>query len=333
MSGRRPTLSVVVPVHNEEAALETLHGRLVETLDPLEVDWELLCVDDGSTDGSAGVLRRLSDGDTRVKVLSLSRNFGHQLAITAGLDFADGDAVVVMDGDLQDPPEVIPDLLAEWRNGFDVVHAVRARREGESWFKRWSARVFYRLLKRATPDLEIVLDAGDFRLMNRRAVLQLRRLREHHRFLRGLSGWVGFRQTVVPYTRAPRHTGTTKYSLRRMMRLGLSAITSFSFVPLQLASVLGMVLAVLSGAVILAVVVLRFVVGASFLVGQTTTLLAVLFLGGIQLLAIGVIGEYVGRIYDEVKGRPLYVVSSAQGFDWDARDEPGGATDLTGGKD
>lgn len=306
-------LSVVVPTWNEEAVLREFHNRTAAALDMIGIPWELIIVDDGSTDDTSRIMRGLRAIDRRVRYIRFSRNFGQQAAITAGLDFADGQAVVVMDADLQDPPEVIQLLHDKWREGYDVVLAVRKSRDGENRFKLWTAKLFYRLLSRLT-SVSITLDSGDFRLMDRRVVLQLRRLREHHRFMRGLSSWVGFRQAEVAYDRSSRFAGATKYPVRKLVRLAMDAITSFSFVPLQLATFLGLLLSVISlisGATILAV---RIAGGAGFLVGQTTTLLAVLFLGGIQLLFIGVIGEYLGRTYDEVRDRPLYLVMEAAGF-------------------
>jgi dolichol-phosphate mannosyltransferase len=309
----RPHLSVVIPVWNEEDTLRALYDRTSAALDDLEIAWELVFVDDGSTDSSADVLADLRGTDGRVRIIRLSRNFGQQLAITAGLDFAEGDAVVVMDADLQDPPEVIARMIDRWNEGYQVVHAVRSRRDGESWFKLVTAKVFYRLLDRVT-DVKITLDAGEFRLMDRAVVLELRRLREHHRFMRGLSSWVGFRQTRIEFDRDPRIAGTTKFGLRQLLRLAVNAITSFSFLPLQIATYLGILVSIASVIGIVVVLILRFVVGVAFLVGQTTTLLAILLLGGVQLLAIGTIGTYLGRIYDEVRGRPLYLVSEAIGF-------------------
>lgn len=307
------TLSVVVPVWNEEEVLSEFCTRTSSALDALGSQWDIVFVDDGSTDTSSLLLYHLHRSDSRIRFIRLSRNFGHQVAITAGLDFADGDAVVVMDADLQDPPEVIHLLLDKWREGYDVVHAVRDTREGEGRFKLWTARIFYRVLARLTTT-PITLDSGDFRLMDRKVVVELRRLREHHRFMRGLSSWVGFRQTQVPYERSGRFAGTTKYPLRKMWRLAINAITSFSYIPLQIATYLGIVISLVSLFAGMTVLSLRFFGGADFLIGQTTTLLAVLFIGGIQLLSIGVIGEYLGRTYDEVRARPLYLVSEAVGF-------------------
>jgi len=268
-------------------------------------------VDDGSTDGSTQMIRDLAEKDARVKPVIFSRNFGHQIAVTAGLDYSQGDAVVIIDADLQDPPEVILDLIAKWREGFQVVYAVRTEREGETWFKRTTASAFYRLIFRIT-DIKIPLDTGDFRLMDRKVVDALKQMGERHRFLRGMSSWVGFRQVGVPYKRAARFSGETKYPFRKMVNLALNAITSFSYFPLQLAMYVGFIAAGLAIVAIPFVLVARFAGHSAFL-GQASTLMAVLFLGGVQLICIGILGEYIGRIYDEVKGRPLYIVSEAPG--------------------
>jgi glycosyltransferase involved in cell wall biosynthesis len=308
----RPVFSIVVPIWNEELVIPELYRRVVETMEKLGESWELICVNDGSQDRSLELLIDLHQKDPRVKVIDFSRNFGHQIAITAGADFAEGDAVIIMDADLQDPPEVVLRMIDKWREGYEVVYAVRTERPGESWFKLWTASLFYRLLRRVA-DIQIPLDAGDFRLMDRRVVLAMRRLREKHRFMRGLSSWVGFKQTPVEYQRAERFAGETKYPLRKMVRLAMNAITSFSYLPLRLATYFGFALAGLSLSGIILTIVLRLA-GNHFFEGQATTLVSVLFLGGIQLIFLGIIGEYLGRIYDEVKDRPLYLVSRAYGF-------------------
>jgi dolichol-phosphate mannosyltransferase len=308
----RPVFSLVVPIWNEEEVIPALYERVVQTMEATGESWELICVNDGSRDRSLELLIELHRVDPRVKVIDFSRNFGHQIAISAGADFAEGDAVIVMDADLQDPPEVIQRMIEKWRAGYEVVYAVRTRREGESWFKLVTASLFYRLLQRVA-DVNIPLDAGDFRLMDRRVVLAMRQLREKHRFMRGLSSWVGFKQTPIEYERAERFAGETKYPLRKMVRLASTAITSFSYLPLRLATYVGFSLAGLSLLGIIVTIVLRLA-GSHFFEGQATTLVSVLFLGGIQLIFLGIIGEYLGRIYDEVKGRPLYIVSRAYGF-------------------
>ena len=309
----RPTFSVVVPIWNEEQVIPELYKRVVDVMDRQEESWELICVNDGSRDGSLKLLLALREQDPRVKVVDFSRNFGHQVAITAGADFAEGDAVIVMDADLQDPPSVIEEMIARWREGYEVAYAVRTSRVGETRFKLWTASLFYRLLASITDDIDIPLDAGDFRLMDRRVVLAMRQLREKHRFMRGLSSWVGFKQIAVEYERQERFAGETKYPLRKMLRLANNAITSFSYLPLQLATYFGFGLAIISLLGIFLTIALRMS-GSHFFEGQATTLVSVLFLGGIQLIFLGIIGEYLGRIYDEVKNRPLYIVSRAYGF-------------------
>lgn len=308
----QPVFSLVIPVWNEETVLPVLYERMVTVMDGTGEPWELIFVNDGSRDRSLEILTGLNARDARIKVLNFSRNFGHQIAITAGSDYADGDAVIIMDADLQDPPEVVLRLIEQWRAGYDVAYAVRTKRAGETWFKLVTASIFYRLI-RSIADVDIPLDAGDFRLMDRRVVLAMRQLRERNRFMRGLSSWVGFKQIAVEYERAARYAGETKYPLRKMLRLANNAITSFSHVPLQLATYTGFVLAAASLIGILVTIVARLS-GISAFSGQATTLVSVLFLGGIQLIFLGIIGEYLGRIYDEVKNRPLYIVADAIGF-------------------
>jgi len=300
------TISVVAPIFNEENNIPELYRRVKETLDSTGEPWELLMVDDGSTDHSSELICQLAHQDARVRPVIFARNFGHQIAVSAGLDYARGQAVVIIDSDLQDPPEVILDLIEKWRQGFDVVYAVRTEREGESWFKLFTASLFYRLIYRIT-DVDIPMDAGDFRLLDRKVVDVLKSMRERFRFLRGMSAWVGFRQVGVPYRRAARLAGETKYPFRKMFRLALNAITGFSYFPLQLATYLGFVSAGISILAIPVVVGMRLT-GSQAFFGQATTLIAVLFLGGVQLICLGILGEYIGRLYDEAKGRPLYIL-------------------------
>ncbi|MBI3970570.1 MAG: glycosyltransferase family 2 protein [Chloroflexi bacterium] len=324
----RPTISVVAPAWNEAPTLPEFYRQVAAVLDEMSEPWELILVDDGSADSTRSIIRELHARDLRVKGISFSKNFGHQVAITAGLDHARGDAVVVIDSDLQDPPHVIPELVARWREGYQVVYAQRAARVGETWFKRVTASLFYRLIRRIS-NVDIPVDTGDFRLLDRRAVDALRSMREHHRYVRGMAAWIGFRSIGVPYHRAARHAGETKYPLRRMIKFALDGITNFSYLPLQLATYAGFLVAGLSLIGIFIAVVLRLFLGHA-LTGQATTLVSVLFLGGIQLIFLGIIGEYLGRIYDEVKRRPLYIVDDAVGFaprgaDRRTHDSPGTA--------
>ena len=301
-----PSISVIAPIFNEEKNIPELYRRVKETLDLAGETWELLMVDDGSTDQSSELIRQLAQQDQRVRPVIFARNFGHQIAVSAGMDYSRGQAVVIIDSDLQDPPEVILDLIKKWREGFEVVYAVRTEREGESWFKLFTASLFYRLIYRIT-DVEIPMDAGDFRLLDRKVVNVLKGMRERFRFLRGMSAWVGYRQVGVPYRRAARMAGETKYPFRKMFRLALNAITGFSYFPLQLATYLGFISAGISILTIPVVVSMRLT-GSQAFFGQATTLIAVLFLGGVQLISLGILGEYIGRLYDEAKGRPLYIV-------------------------
>jgi polyisoprenyl-phosphate glycosyltransferase len=309
----RPTLSVVAPVFNEEQILPELYRRVSEVLDGAGLDWELVMINDGSRDRSPEIMAELHAKDPRVKVIDFARNFGHQVAITAGTDYARGDAIVIIDADLQDPPEVILDLLAKWREGYEVVYAIRSERKGETWFKEFTAKAFYRIIYQIT-DINIPMDTGDFRLMDRKVVDAIKTMREKHRFMRGMSVWVGFKQTGVYYVRAERYAGETKYPLKKMFKFALDGITSFSYFPLQLATYVGFISAGIAILGIIAAIILRLA-GSHALLGQATTLVAVLFLGGVQLIFLGIIGEYLGRIYDEVKGRPLYIVRDALGFE------------------
>ncbi|MGA9858213.1 MAG: glycosyltransferase family 2 protein [Solirubrobacteraceae bacterium] len=296
-------ISVVAPVYNEDALIDEFYARVCSALKGLP--FELVLVDDGSTDGSPMKLESLASADPRVRVVYLSRNFGHQTALTAGLDHASGDAVVMLDADLQDPPELIPTMLDHWRAGCDVVYAVREQREGESRFKLSTARWFYALFDKLA-QVELQHNSGDFRLLDRRPLDALLAMRERNRFLRGMTVWVGYTQAAVPYHRDPRFAGETKYTIPKMLRFSLDAISSFSHRPLQLATLLGFLISTLAFIAIPVVVVLRIL--GSYLPGFSALTIVVLLLGGIELIAIGIIGEYVGRIYDEVKGRPLYLV-------------------------
>jgi dolichol-phosphate mannosyltransferase len=304
---KEPTFTIIAPIFNELENIPELYPRVRDVMDQTGEKWELILIDDGSTDGSTEVIRKLAETDERVRPVIFARNFGHQIAVTAGIDYSRGDAVVIIDSDLQDPPEVILDLIEKWREGYEVVYAVREERAGESWFKKTTASIFYRLIYRIT-DVNIPLDTGDFRLMDKKVVDVMRQMREKHRFLRGMSAWVGYKQVGVPYKRKPRYAGETKYPLKKMVKLALNAVTSFSYFPLQLSTILGFIAAGLSVIAIPIIAILRLATGTALL-GQATTLIIVLFLGGVQLISLGIIGEYIGRIYDEVKGRPLYIVA------------------------
>ncbi|MCL2418748.1 MAG: glycosyltransferase family 2 protein [Conexibacteraceae bacterium] len=302
-------LSVVAPVYQEEATIERFCTAVAEALSGLP--YELILVDDGSTDGTAEKLKALAAGDARIKLVLLSRNFGHQSAISAGLDHVSGNVAVTLDSDLQDPPGLIPELVERWRAGADVVYAVRRRRDGESRFKLSSARWFYRLFQWLT-SVSLENNTGDFRLLDRRPLEALNSMHERSRFLRGMSVWVGFTQDSVAYDRDPRYAGETKFTFARMVRFSLDAITSFSYRPLQLATLLGFLISTVAFIAIPVVIVLK--ITGNYLYGFSTVEITMLLLGGIQLITIGMIGEYVGRIFDEVKGRPLYLVRSRQNF-------------------
>lgn len=303
-------LSVVAPLFEEESLVDAFYERVCAALEGLP--FELVLVDDGSADATPQLLAVLAERDPRVRVIELSRNFGHQTALTAGLDHAHGDVVVMLDADLQDPPELIPEMLGHWRRGTDVVYAVRRRRDGETRLKLATARWFYKLFS-ALGDVALEPDSGDFRLLDRAPLDALLSMRERNRFLRGMTVWVGYTQTAVPYERDARYAGATKYTPRRMLSFSLDAISSFSHRPLQLATLIGFMCAALAFVLIPVVIGLR--IAGSYLPGFGTITIAVLLLGGIQLMAIGMIGEYVGRIYDEVKGRPLYLVRTRRNLD------------------
>ena len=312
-SVRSPEYSLVVPVYNEEETLPELLRRLASLLDRMDGECEVILVDDGSSDGSYELMAAAHEDDARFKVLRLSRNFGHQIAVTAGLDAALGNAVIVMDADLQDPPEVALDLAARWREGFDVVYAVREERQGESTFKRLTATAFYRVFRRMT-EVDVPLDVGDFRLVDRRALDAFRSMRETNRYVRGMFSWIGFRQTGVPFRREVRFAGETKYPLGKMVKFATDGIVSFSAAPLRLALKIGFAVSGLSflmGAVFL----FSKVLGLYSVPGLASIAVFVAFLGGIQLFLIGILGEYIARIHDEVKGRPLYLVRDAQGLE------------------
>ena len=306
----KPELSVVIPVYNEEENISVLYSRLVAVLDAEHIDFEIVFVDDGSYDDTLHRLKELAETETRVVVVELARNFGHQVAITAGLDFARGKAIAVMDADLQDPPEVLPQFIAKWREGHDVVYAVREKRK-ESWLMRICYAMFYRLLRRVA-DIDIPLDAGDFCVMDRRVVDLLKSMPERGRFIRGIRSWVGLNQIGLPFERQARHAGTTKYSVGRLMLLALDGLISFSFVPLRIITLLGLSVSFLSMMMAVFFFVKKLLYGLNP-PGFAALITSIFFLAGIQLITLGVIGEYVGRIFEEAKRRPMYVLRRVSG--------------------
>jgi len=314
-SAASPVLSVVVPMYNEEGNVAPLLERIAGILArlPGNPSYEIVLVNDGSTDGTLAAIRAEMAVRKHIVLVNLSRNFGHQLAATAGIELAAGEAVVLMDGDLQDPPELIETFLQRWREGFDVVYAVRRTRKGESAFKLFTASLFYRTIKRLTK-VSIPVDTGDFRLMSRRVVEALRQSPERHRFLRGMVSWVGYNQTGVEYDRDERLSGSTKYPLPKMVRFAVDGITSFSDIPLRFASYFGFVVSAI--AFVYALIVIGFKLFSlhppGYTAGWASTICAVLFLGGVQLMSLGILGEYLGRVYDEVKGRPLYLIADVE---------------------
>lgn len=312
-SDRAPLVSVVIPCYNEQESIGETHRRVSEVMADLPgLRYEIVYVDDGSRDDTAAVLRDLQTDDPAVRVVCLSRNFGHQFAVTAGLANAGGDAVVIMDADLQDPPEVVPEMLQRWREGVEVVYGVRTDRVGETRFKLWTARIFYRLIRRVS-DTDMPLDSGDFRLLDRRVVDAIVAMPERDRFIRGMVSWVGFRQAGVPYRRAPRFAGATKYPLGKMVRFALDGILSFSVKPLRLSTHLGFLTAGIALAAILYALGMRIFTD-EWVTGWTALMIAVLFLGGIQMISLGIMGEYIGRLYGEAKRRPLYLIRERLGF-------------------
>jgi dolichol-phosphate mannosyltransferase len=309
----RPRYSIVAPIYNEEGNIQILYDRICQVMDSTGESWELVTVNDGSRDRSLELLEELVLKDSRIKIVNFARNFGHQTAVTAGMDYASGEAIVIIDADLQDPPEMILEMIERWKAGYQVVYAVREQRKGESWFKLLTAKIFYRLIYRIT-DVDIPLDTGDFRLMDEKVVNALRSMREHNRFIRGMTSWVGFKQTGITYVREARHSGETKYPLRKMVRFAMDAITGFSYFPLQVMIYVSFVLGVLAVLAIPIIAVLRVVLGEGFLGGQVTTIVLLLILSSFQLFFLFIMGQYVARIYDETRNRPLYIVASEVGF-------------------
>lgn len=307
-----PTYSLVVPAHDEEGVIAELVTRLSEVMDALDGEAEAILVDDGSRDRTYELMLEATSEDPRFRLIRLSRNFGHQIALTAGVDLAAGDAVIVMDADLQDPPEVILDLAARWREGYDVVYAVREAREGETRFKRATATAFYRAFNRIS-EVEVPVDVGDFRLVDRRALDVFSQMRESNRFVRGMFSWIGLRQTGVPYQRQERFAGETKYPLRKMLRFAATGVISFSGAPLRVALNLGFFVSIVSFVILVWSVFVKLS-GFYDVPGWTSIVVVVSFIGGIQLIVLGVIGEYIGDIHAEVKRRPLYVISELENF-------------------
>lgn len=308
----RPTLSLVVPMYNEEESVEIFYERVKRVLDSMGITWEIICVNDGSSDRTLEKLLALRDKDHRLKVIDFSRNFGKEIALTAGLDYAQGEAVIPIDADLQDPPELIPELVSKWREGYEVVLATRQKREGEGWLKRVTAHLFYRLAGRIMP-IKLPADTGDFRLMSRQVVDVLRQIRERNRFMKGIFAWTGFRSTTVYYQREPRLAGKTKWNYWRLWNFAIEGITSFSYLPLQIATYFGFAVAGFAFVYAL-VIILRTLLFGKVVPGYASIMTVILFLGGVQLVCIGILGEYVGRIYHEVKARPLYIVRKTWGF-------------------
>jgi polyisoprenyl-phosphate glycosyltransferase len=318
----QPTYSFVIPLYNEEDTLPELYRQLAILFDALEGDSELILIDDGSRDRSLAMLRSLQTQDHRVRYISLGRNFGHQIALSAGLQFVSGQAVIVMDADLQDPPEVVLQLIEQWKVGYEVVYGQRLTRTKESWLKRFLAYGFYRVLNRLS-DVDIPSDTGDFCLMDRAVVTLLNQMPERNRYIRGLRAWVGFRQTAVQFHRPGRYAGSVKYTFRKSLALAINSILGFSKVPLRLATYLGLFSAGFAGLMMLLVIYWRFFANATHrLEGFAVIAMAVFFLGAVQLICIGILGEYIGRIYEEVKGRPLFTIKELGGLERSQLDRP-----------
>jgi len=303
--------SIVAPVYNEEETIREFYKRLISVMDSIKESYEIIFVNDGSKDRSLEIMKEFHSQDKRVKIIDFSRNFGHQIAITAGMDYALGNTVVIIDADLQDPPEVIPRFIEKWKEGFEVVYGIRESREGEGVFKKLTAKIFYRILQRII-DIKIPLDAGDFRLIDRKVVDSLKEIRERSRFVRGLTSWVGFKQGGILYKREKRFAGHTKYSLKKMLKLAVDAAFSFSNFPLRIAGYFGFLIAGLSFLYLIYVIILKLFTNI-LISGWTSLIVAVLFLGGVQLICLGIIGEYIGRIGEEVKHRPLYIIKEVIG--------------------
>ncbi len=304
--------SVVVPAMNEQENIPLMYDRVKKTFEKIKKDFELIFVDDGSTDKSLERMIEISENDSRVKAIKLSRNFGHQIAVTSGVDHAKGDAVIMIDGDLQDPPEVIEQFIDKYKEGYNVVYAVRKKRKGESWFKRATAALFYRFLRKVTK-IHIPLDTGDFRLIDRKVANSLVSIREKHRFIRGLTSWSGFKQTGVEYVRDPRYYGETKYPFKKMIRFAFDGITSFSFFPIKICILLGFLVSFLAF-VFAGYIIIKRLIYSQAIEQWASIMIAIMLLSGVQLFFMGIFGDYIGRIYDEVRDRPLYIVDEVYGF-------------------
>jgi len=309
IASRLPFISLVIPVLNEEVNIPILYKGLKRYL--VKYQYEIIFINDGSTDESTKKIKQLHSKDSRVKLINLSKNFGHQMAITCGLDFVRGEVAIVMDADLQDPPELIPAMLAKWRMGYDVVYGIRTQRFGESFFKKSTADIFYKTLNFLSPT-KVPPNAGDFRLLSKRVVMELRHAREYQRFLRGIVSWMGFRQIGIPYRRQGRFAGKSKYNSFAMFKLGLNALFSFSLFPLRIASLVGIMTA--AGAAFYVIYALIVTLQGITVRGWSSLVVLILFLGSIQLVSLGIIGEYLGRIYEEIKKRPLYIIDSTLGI-------------------
>jgi dolichol-phosphate mannosyltransferase len=309
-----PKYSLIIPIYNEEETIPELYRRVSDVMDSLDDSVELILINDGSRDRSLNLMRQLQERDARVCYISFARNFGHQAAVTAGLNFARGQVIVVLDADLQDPPELIPKMIESWQAGYHVVYAQRTKRKKESWFKRLTAYVFYRLLRRLA-DVDIPADTGDFCLMDRQVVDVLNSMPERNRYIRGLRAWIGFRQTAVKFERDPRFAGEVKYTFKKSLALAINSLVSFSKIPLRISTYLGLFSALIALFMALLVLYWRLQQPDSPVTGLATILIAVFFLGSVQLIGIGILGEYIGRIYEEVKGRPAYTIAEIAGLE------------------
>jgi len=308
--------SIVVPLYNEELVINETYKRLIGVMDSIGKSYEIIFVNDGSKDKTLEIAQSLCRVDKNIKLLSFSRNFGHQIAITAGMEYANGKAVIVIDADLQDPPEVIPEMIAKWKEGYQVVYGQRIERKGETFFKKWSARLFYRILQNLT-DVDVPMDVGDFRLIDRKVLDALSRLPERNRYVRGMVSWVGFKQIGVQFVRDERLAGETKYPLKKMIKFAINAITSFSYKPLRIATYLGCLVSLISFMYLFYVIYEKLFQPQTTVAGWASLAAISLFFNGVVLILLGVIGEYIGRIYDEAKGRPLYIISEQEGFESD----------------